>query len=411
MYDILFTGANLYHKDMTLAMNLDIAVSDGRIVEIGNNLNVKNAKRVIDVQNKLVVPTFMDTHMHIDKAFTMNNDETKSLIAACDNSNWTDAYYFDWTEEQIYDEIYRNSSKVIENCVRHGTTLVKTNLLFSKSWRTIALDVMEDLKKRYKNYCDIKNVMNYPPEYKEELIRATKEGKADFVGGYPHLCPDHELETRNCFEIAKEFDLPLDLHCDESDCINLNNFNYIIEMTRKEKMEGKVTCGHVTGLSATNTPIEMQKESIRRAAEVDMNITTLTSCNMYLMNMGRRGPTCVRQLLDANINVAVASDNIRDTFRPFGNCDLLEEGLLTAQVHKMGTTELLRKVMNMVTYNAAKNALAQDYGLDVGCRASFNVLDAVTPEDAILDQSEKLFVVKDGRLIAEKGTINREFLV
>lgn len=30
---------------------------------------------------------------------------------------------------------------------------------------------------------------------------------------------------------------------------------------------------------------------------------------------------------------------------------------------------------------------------------------------AILDQSEKLFVVKDGRLIAEKGTINREFLV
>lgn len=39
------------------------------------------------------------------------------------------------------------------------------------------------------------------------------------------------------------------------------------------------------------------------------------------------------------------------------------------------------------------------------------IMHAVTPEDAILDQSEKLFVVKDGRLIAEKGTINREFLV
>lgn len=409
MFDLLIKGGNLFYKDEHVDIGKDIAIQDGKIVKISEHIEPELAGRVIDAADKLIVPTFMDTHMHIDKAFTMDDDDTVSLIAACDNSDRNDMKYFGWTRDEIYDEIMEHASRVVEMCITHGTTLLKTNLLFTPFWGTTALDAMMDLKKKYKGYCEILNGISYPDEFRDELLLATADGKADYVAGYPHLAPQHTLITDDCFDIAREYNLPVDLHCDESDCINLDCFNYIIKKTKDYHMEGLVTCGHVTGLNANKIPEEMAAEAIERAAEVKMNVTSLTSCNMYLMNATRRGPTRVRQLLEAGVNVAVASDNIRDTFRPFGNCDLLEEALLTAQVHKFGTYEWLHKTMELITYNAAINAAAKDYGLRQGCRADFNILDAAMPDTAILNKSKCLYVFKDGRIIAENGVIRGKF--
>lgn len=410
MFDMLITGGNLFYKDATVEIGKDISIKDGRIVQVSEDIDRTSAKTVIDAEGKLIVPTFMDTHMHIDKAFTMKDDDTLSLIAACNNSDWNDMTYFDKTRDEIYEEIMEHSSRVVEMCVKHGTTLIKTNLLFTPAWGTVALDAMMDLKKKYKGYCEIQNGVNFPPEFREELIAATKKGKTDYIAGYPHLTPDHAAETDDCFAIAREYGLPVDLHCDESDCVNLDCFEYIIKRTKDYHMEGMVTCGHVTGLNANKMPEDMARSAIERAADVKLNVTSLTSCNMYLMNATRRGPTRVRQLVEAGVNVAVASDNIRDTFRPFGNCNLIEEALLTAQVHKFGTSEWLHKTMEMITYNPAINAMAKDYGLKEGCKADLNILDADMPETAIISKAKCLYVLKDGNIIAKNGVINRSLM-
>lgn len=410
MYDLLIVGANLYNGDTSVSIAKSIAVQDGKIAQVGEGLPHEAAKRVIDATGKLIAPSFMDTHMHIDKAFTMNDDNTVSLIAACNNSDKISLKYFDWTYDQIYSEIIDHSSQIIEMCIENGTTVIKTNVLFNKTWDTIALDAMLALKKKYKNYCDVLTCVSYPDEFRDELIARTAGGDVDFVAGYPHLEPDHKAVTDDCFTIAEKYGLPMDLHCDESDVVNLDCFNYIIDKTGEYGLQGRVTCGHVTGLDASGLPDEMAENAIIKAASVRMNVTSLTSCNMYLMNMTRRGPTRMRQLAEAGVNVAVASDNVRDTFRPFGNCDLLEEALLTAKVHKFGTTEWLRKTMGMVTYNAAANALTPDYGLRPGCRADFNIFDASLPETALLNQAKKLYVLKNGNIIAQNGEIVRDFM-
>ena len=170
-------------------MGKDIAILDGKIAKVADFID-DEAVETIDATDRVIVPTFMDTHMHIDKAYTMKEDETISLIAACSNSDRHDIEYFGWTDEQIFDHIMDNSSRVVENAISHGTTLIKTNLLFTPTWKTIALDAMLELKKKYKGYCDIKTLVSYPDEYREELLQATKEGKVDFVAGYPHLTPN-----------------------------------------------------------------------------------------------------------------------------------------------------------------------------------------------------------------------------
>ena len=73
-----------------------------------------------------------------------------------------------------------------------------------------------------------------------------------------------------------------------------------------------------------------------------INVVTLPSCNLFLMGrndigLSRRGTTRIGELLDAGVNVSLASDNIRDPFRPFGNGNLLEEALLTIQIMQRGT--------------------------------------------------------------------------
>ena len=405
MYDFIVKNSNLYLGDGKLLTDIDVAVKDGYIVKTAKDIQTEEGAVVYQAEGRLLTPGFMDTHMHIDKAFTMQNDATVSLIGACANSERFSDYYYGWTEEQIYDEIMEHAGRVAEMCIVHGTSLLRSNVLFTPSWNTIALQAMTDLKKKYAAYLDIQTCVSFPEEYRKELLAAAAKGEIDCIGGYPHLAPDYKAVTEDCFRLAEEFGLPADLHCDEADVTNIDCFRYITECTGKYHMEGRVTCGHVTALNATGISESAAEDAIKRAAEAGLNVTSLTSCNMYLMNMTRRGPSRVRQLTEAGVNVSVASDNVRDTFRPFGNCDLLEEALLTAQVHKLAGTEWLRKTMDLVTYHPAATALAENYGLSEGCRADFSLLDAPTPEEAILSRAKCRLVFKNGRPAAKDGKL------
>lgn len=410
MYDCMIKNVNLYLGKGELMTDADLAVKDGKIVRAERDLDPKDAEQVYYGEGKLALPGFMDTHMHIDKAFTMDNDETVSLIEACANSDRKMESYYGWTDDAIYQEIMEHSSKAAEWCIVHGTTLLRTNVLFHPNWKTLALKAMNDLKIKYADYITIQSCVGFPDEFRGELCAAAERGEIDVIGGYPHLCPDYRAVTDDCFELAQKYQLPVDLHCDESDVTNLDCFEYIIECTQKYGMEGKVTCGHVTGLNASGLEEDRAENLVQKAAEAKINVTSLTSCNMYLMNTERRGPSRVRQLTESGVNVSIASDNIRDTFRPFGNCDLLEEALLTAQVHKFGTVKWLRETMDMITYHPAVTALAEHYGLEAGCYADFSVVDAPTPEEAILRKASRDLVFRRGKLVSRKEKLIRDYI-
>ena len=62
--DLLIRGANLPDG----RTNQDIAVNDGRIVEVRPAIEAE-AAREIEARNRLVSPPFVDTHFHMDAAF------------------------------------------------------------------------------------------------------------------------------------------------------------------------------------------------------------------------------------------------------------------------------------------------------------------------------------------------------
>ena len=76
-YDLLLKNAALFD----VGSGLDLAISGGKIAAVGPGL-AGEAGEVIDLDGRLVVPGFVESHTHLDKAFTVGEDDFATLEEA-----------------------------------------------------------------------------------------------------------------------------------------------------------------------------------------------------------------------------------------------------------------------------------------------------------------------------------------
>ncbi len=69
MYDLVIAGGRVIDPSQGKDGVADVAVADGRVVQVGRNLARKGAKRVIDVKGKVVTPGLIDLHCHVFNGF------------------------------------------------------------------------------------------------------------------------------------------------------------------------------------------------------------------------------------------------------------------------------------------------------------------------------------------------------
>lgn len=70
MTSLLLKGGTVYDSSQGIkAQRLDIAIRDGKIVELAANIEPKNFDEVIDVTNKIVAPGLIDLHCHVFHGF------------------------------------------------------------------------------------------------------------------------------------------------------------------------------------------------------------------------------------------------------------------------------------------------------------------------------------------------------
>ena len=82
-YDLLITNVQVVRPNHTQLYDHDIAIKDGKIVEVGANLSADNAAKVIDGKGHLAFPGAIDAHMHIGIYQSLDKDApTESMAAA-----------------------------------------------------------------------------------------------------------------------------------------------------------------------------------------------------------------------------------------------------------------------------------------------------------------------------------------
>lgn len=382
---------------------VDVAIKEGYITAIESNSPL-SAKESIEGEGHILIPSFVESHLHLEKAFVMDRKANRSgtlqeAIAVTAELKPT------FTAE----DIMARSRAVIRTLIQNGSTYVRAHAEFDPGQGFTGFDAVMQLKEEFKGLIDIQ-VVAFPqegifkyPGTAEMMVEAMEKG-ADVVGGIPYNDRDAKEHIDFVFDLAERFNKDIDLHQDFSDSAENMSIEYVAEKTIEKGWQGRVSVGHLTSLGAA-TP-ERQKEIIRLLKEAEISVMCLPATDLHLgarkdESNVRRSLTPVRLLRDAGVNVCLATNNIRNAFTPFGTGNLLHISMLAIPAAHLGGADDQATVLPMLTYNPAKAMNLKDYGLAVGKKADLVLLNTQKLSDVILDIPAALKVIKGGKVIAE----------
>jgi cytosine deaminase len=200
---------------------------------------------------------------------------------------------------------------------------------------------------------------------------------------------DPQAQVDATFALAAAHDCDVDYHLDNADVAHAFTLPYVAEKVIAQGWQGRVAVSHIASLAQVSDAQAAQ--TIDRVREADISVCVLPT---------RVRLTRVRELMEAGVNVACGTDNLRDPFVRFGDADPLKALLLLAQLTFSLDDASLEKLWSMATTRAARMLRLPHYGLAAGCAADLMVLDAYSVPQAILEQSTRLSVLKAGVQVA-----------
>jgi len=385
---------------------MSIAVQDGRIVEVTPGLQAPARER-LDAAGLLVSPPFVDPHFHMDATLSHGLpriNESGTLLEGI-------ALWGELKPLLTAEALIERALAYCDWAVAKGLLAVRSHVDTSDA-SLLAVDALLEVKRRVAPYLDLQLVA-FPqdgvlrtPGGVENLKRALDKG-VDVVGGIPHFertMADGAASVRLLCEIAAERGLPVDMHCDESDDPLSRHIETLAFEAQRLGMQGRVTGSHCTSMhSMDNYYVSKLLPLIREAgvgivANPLINITLQGRHDTYPK---RRGMTRVPELMAAGINVAFGHDCVMDPWYGMGSGDMLEVAHMGLHVAQMTSQGGIRQCFDAVTVNAARMVRLAHYGLEAGCDASFVLLQARDPVEAIRLRAARLKVYRRGRLLAE----------
>jgi cytosine deaminase len=110
-------------------------------------------------------------------------------------------------------------------------------------------------------------------------------------------------------------------------------------------------------------------------------------------------------LRNAGVTVFSGNDNIRDSWWPYGDGDMLRRATTLGYRSGFNIDEELRVAFDVVSVSGAKALRLEGYGLRVGAKADFVTLNAEHIPEAVVGVPQGRSVYKEGKLVACDGKI------
>ncbi|WP_436861744.1 amidohydrolase family protein [Staphylococcus caeli] len=377
-----FKNVSIYKHDAAS----EILTEDGYFVEFGNNLG--EADEVVDLEGGLVLPPYVDAHLHLDYYFTGQDpkikNESGTLFEAIDLWN-------DYKKGTTKAEMKSRMRQAVNDVAGYGTQYIRAqtdctdpNLTGIKA----AIEVRDELKDNI-----MIQVVAFPQNgmysFKEkgktgrDLVEEALQLGADCVGGIPHneWSPEEGAESiREIVRLAIKYNKLIDVHCDETDDSQARFLEKLNAEAMKQGYGQLTTASHTCSFGSADDAYAFRMMGLFQQS--GLNFVACPTENLYLQGRQdtypkRRGLTRVKEFVDNNINIAFGQDSIVDLWYPAGSGNLmniLDNGLHATQLMR---EEDFPRNFDLITYNGAKLMQIEDeYGLEKGKPANFIVLDA-----------------------------------
>lgn len=399
--DQIFRNARIVGSEQRL---VDIGIRAGRFVAVEANLAADGPEQ--DLGGRLVVPGFVETHIHLDKSCLLGRcvcekgtlDEAIAAVAAA-------------KKQFTVDDVYERAERTLKKSILQGTQRMRTHVEVDPRIGLTSIHALLKLKRDYAWACDL-TLCVFPQEGLlddpgcEDVMVAALEAGADVVGGAPYMDKDSHGQIARIFALAQRFGVDIDFHLDFGlDTAHLD----LIEVCRLADATGwggRVTIGHVTKLSAV--PGARLEELGRMMAASGVALTALPSTDLFLIGRDTdhnvpRGVAQAHKLMDLGVTCSLSTNNVLNPFTPFGDCSLVRISNLYANIAQVGTPAGMSVCLDMITRSSAKLLNLADYGVDSGKPANMVVIDCTTGAEVVSEVAQPLLGIKAGRRTFERA--------
>jgi cytosine deaminase len=287
----------------------------------------------VDIEGRQCWATLADMHAHLDKgqviprALPDGTLDTGAILTAADRKRWTP------------EDMHARMSFGLRCAYAHGVSAIRTHLDSQPGQAATSWEVFRALRAEWAGRVDLQAVGLVPltffrEGYGEELADRVAEaggilgGTTDAIGHYEGARNEELVRLIDRFlAVAAARGLDVDMHVDQTEDPALFSLPLIAEAVLRTRFPHRVVADHCVNL-ALQTDAELAR-TIALCAEARLDFVTLPTPMVYLQDRkpGRtprwRGVTAAQELMAAGCRVAVAGDNCRDAWFPYGDHDMV----------------------------------------------------------------------------------------
>ena len=348
---------------------------------------------VHDCRNALLVPSFIEGHIHLDKTLLglpliphrPGGTVAERIQAEKDLRATLDA------------SIEERGGRLIEQIVTFGTGALRTHVDIDTETGLSGLEAVLRLKDQYRDIVDIE-IVAFPqsgilrdPGTADLLAAAIRAG-ADVVGGLDPAGIDNDIAGHLdvVFALAEREGRGVDIHLHDPGPLGAFEIRAIAERTRAAGLQGRVVVSHAYAMGAIDdSDFQQTAEALARA-----DVALMTNAP----GVGPMPP--VLRLKAAGVTVFAGSDNIRDAWWPYGDGDMLDRACMIGYRQGFFTNEDLAHAFAMIGALPARVFGRPDQAIQPGAPADLVLLDAPSVPQAVLDRPRRRVVWKRGRIVA-----------
>ncbi|MFK9090351.1 amidohydrolase [Bacillus salipaludis] len=383
----------------TITEECHLLIEDGKIIKIiKTNEPIANHLPVRDAHGLLLLPSFIEKHVHLDKTY-MGEDwraciPASGVIERCK------------IEKTILASISGGTQKraevLLETLLSFGSTHVRTHVDIYPEVKLQNLEGVQLALETYSNRLSSEIVAfaqhGLLRPGTAALVRDAVRNGAGIVGAVDPATVDNNIEASlvTLMDIAVEGNANIDLHLHDPGHLGTFTMKRLAYLTKQAGWEGRVAISHAFGLG------DVSKEQAIEIAEIlrEAGISIVTS-----LPIGRNIPP-VNLLTKYGVEVAIGNDNIYDSWWPTGNGDILERAGRLLEYFRWTDEVSLGQALQYIT--GGKTPLDKEGNQvwpKVGELANMVLIDASCSAEAIARRSKSRAVFFKGNIVS--GSLNK----
>lgn len=380
------TETESFHVQVTSGKITDIVSVDKPLEK---NFPVKDAK------NYLMLPSFRDMHVHLDKTYYSGPWKAPSIP--------TKGIFTRLEEEELLlpkllPVATERAEKLLNLLTSKGSTHIRAHCNVDPVIGLKNLEATVRAVEAYKEKATVE-IVAFPQHGllrsdSVQLVREALRNGASLVGGVDPATIDGDLEKslQTVMELAVEANADIDLHLHDGGHLGIFTFKRLAALTQEAGWQGRVTISHALAFA------DISRAEVNEVAEL------LAKQGISIASSVPIGHTIPIPLLqEKGVNVSLGVDSVMDHWSPFGKGDSLEKAGTLAERFGLSDERSLGQTLRYITGGITPlNKEGERAWPKVGDNADFVLVDASCSAEAVARRAIRKAVVFAGNFVADK---------